>query len=87
MAWLEKLDTRAARWSPLWWALYLIIKWSFIGLGGFCWFMLWWQRWPPFGIFQGVLIIAALWGELLSDIRRSSGDRGPDGSRDRLSTS
>lgn len=55
MAWLAKLDARAARCSRLIHWPYLALKWYIVFLGAFVWLGLWWQRHWSLGIAQGVI--------------------------------
>ena len=61
MSWLATLDARSTKWSvPNRW-LYLAVKWSLIGLGGFLWVMLWYERHPALGLIQVGVLAYVIW--------------------------
>lgn len=52
MAWLAKLDAKAATWPPIWQGLYLVIKYGLAGLGAFALLGVWADRlglWDMYG--------------------------------------
>lgn len=64
----------------VWRWLKFTVKWILVGLGGFLWCMLWYQRSPILGFVQLCLIAALLVRELspqLSGKRRDDALRGP----------
>lgn len=67
MAWLARLDARVNTWPAIWRGLYLLVKWSLVALGAFCWIMLWWERHPLLGVLQagciGYVLLHTLRGE------------------------
>lgn len=64
MAWLAKLDARAARLpKPIYWP-YLAIKWYIVALGAGVWFGLWWQRHPLLAVGQGAVFLMIGWPSL-----------------------
>lgn len=74
MAWLARLDAKAARWSLPSRVTYGVLKWTLAGLGAWAWIALWWQRHPALGLAQFGIVGYLLWRECRPHLGRQRAD-------------